>query len=60
MFFALLLFKIIFYITQTATDFFDITVSPWVALPASLSQLATKPWTFITYMFSHIGLHSSS
>ena len=28
-------------------------VYPWFSLPADLSQLLTKPWTLVTYMFLH-------
>lgn len=28
----------------------------WVELPSNLSQLIRKPWTLLTYMFSHYGL----
>ncbi|MEO7801490.1 MAG: rhomboid family intramembrane serine protease [Ginsengibacter sp.] len=55
-FLALIFLRIIFYITQTSTKFFNITVEPWVALPASLSQLLVRPWTFLVYMFSHTSL----
>jgi membrane associated rhomboid family serine protease len=29
---------------------------PWFQLPASLSNLVTRPWTVLTYMFTHIGI----
>ena len=28
----------------------------WVELPSNLSQLIRRPWTLLTYMFSHYGL----
>jgi len=31
----------------------DTTISPWLAVPASFSNLITHPWTIITYMFYH-------
>lgn len=31
------------------------TVISWLALPADLSQLITRPWTVFTYMFLHEG-----
>lgn len=55
-FLALVFFRIVFYITQSASGFFDITVAPWVEMPASLSHLITRPWTFLVYMFSHTSL----
>ena len=30
-------------------------IQPWFALPSDLLKLATRPWTFITYMFTHQG-----
>jgi membrane associated rhomboid family serine protease len=30
-------------------------ISPWLALPAQLLTLATRPWTLFTYMFFHEG-----
>ena len=30
-------------------------ISPWLALPSSLSTLLTRPWTLFTYMFFHEG-----
>ena len=27
----------------------------WIALYSSLNELATKPWTLVTYMFVHSG-----
>lgn len=54
-FLALIFIKIVLYITQNSNSFSAIRVEPWVAMPAQLSQLVTKPWTFFTYMFSHTG-----
>ncbi|KYP15444.1 rhomboid family intramembrane serine protease [Flavihumibacter sp. CACIAM 22H1] len=30
------------------------TVTDWFTLPASLEKLATRPWTLVTYMFTHL------
>ena len=32
-----------------------VNVTSWLAVPASLGQLATRPWTLFTYMFLHEG-----
>jgi membrane associated rhomboid family serine protease len=32
------------------------TILPWLAVPADLIELAYRPWTIITYMFTHKGL----
>ncbi len=29
---------------------------PWVTLPSSFYELGGKPWTFLTYMFTHFGI----
>ncbi|WP_163716439.1 rhomboid family protein [Mangrovibacterium lignilyticum] len=31
----------------------DLPILPWLALPADVSVLATRPWTLFTYMFLH-------
>ncbi len=32
---------------------FSNVVLPWLAVPASLERLITRPWTLVTYMFLH-------
>lgn len=32
---------------------FQIQITDWIALPAKADALATRPWTILTYMFSH-------
>ena len=31
----------------------DFNLLEWLALPSSLTELATRPWTLVTYMFLH-------
>lgn len=31
-------------------------ITPWLSIPASLQAFLLKPWTIITYMFTHEGL----
>jgi membrane associated rhomboid family serine protease len=45
--------KIIYYLTQSAPGAFENSVQPWINLPAGLNNLASRPWTFFTYMFTH-------
>jgi len=32
---------------------FSDSILPWLAVPASLGKLITRPWTLVTYMFLH-------
>jgi membrane associated rhomboid family serine protease len=48
---AFLVFRILnvfFFLSGTPFPFLD-----WLALPADFGQLASRPWTLITYMFLH-------
>lgn len=36
-----------------AMENFHIQITDWISLPASANRLATRPWTVLTYMFSH-------
>ena len=36
-----------------AVENFHIQITDWVSLPASAEKLASRPWTVLTYMFSH-------
>lgn len=38
--------------TEAANHFYDSALT-WFVLPADLHQLASKPWTIITHMFTH-------
>lgn len=46
-----LVYLLLFFWNQEDTASFYIT--QWLAIPASLPDLLTKPWTIITYMFYH-------
>jgi membrane associated rhomboid family serine protease len=48
--------QIIYYIIQATPGSFETNVLPLFIMPASLSELATKPWTVFTNMFVHIRL----
>lgn len=43
--------QIIYYMIQAAPGSFETDMLPWFIMPAKLSALAIKPWTFLTYMF---------
>jgi membrane associated rhomboid family serine protease len=56
-FFILLSFvKMLYYIMQLAPGAFENNILPWFTLPAQLSTLAYRPWTILSYMFTHNGL----
>ncbi|MGI8583336.1 MAG: rhomboid family intramembrane serine protease [Chitinophagaceae bacterium] len=48
--------QIIYYILQSAPGSFESNILPLFTMPAKLSALAQKPWTVITYMFTHFGV----
>ena len=50
--------QIIYYMIQSAPGSFETTVLPLFIMPAKLSALVHKPWTFFTNMFMHIKLIS--
>jgi membrane associated rhomboid family serine protease len=55
--FVILVFTLIVYkITggNEALSLFHREVLDWVALPAELSKLATRPWTLLTGIFTHV------
>ncbi|HEY8690130.1 MAG TPA: rhomboid family intramembrane serine protease [Chitinophagaceae bacterium] len=53
-FIAVWFLQIIYYIMQSPALSFESNVLPWFIMPAKLSALAQKPWTFFTYMFVHM------
>lgn len=52
-FLLLLTIKVIYFFFQQEDNEFATQVLPYFAMPAQLTHLATKPWTILTYMFSH-------
>jgi len=54
-FLILVFIKIIYYIIQSPEGF-EQNIQPWFTLPASLTSLAHKPWTFFSYMITHANL----
>ncbi|MBN2776592.1 MAG: rhomboid family intramembrane serine protease [Bacteroidales bacterium] len=45
----IMVFKILGFLS--GSDFFDIV--PWLAVPADIDSLLVRPWTIVTYMFTH-------
>ncbi len=52
--------KIVYFLSYDTNMFADLSfhqqVLDWFSLPAGLSHFATRPWTILTYMFSHEGV----
>lgn len=56
MFITVWFIQIIYYIIQAEKGSFEANALPWFVMPASLSALAVKPWTVLSYMFTHTGV----
>jgi membrane associated rhomboid family serine protease len=54
-FIAVWFLQIISYMIQSPAGSFENNMLPWFVMPAKLSALAQKPWTVLTYMFTHTG-----
>jgi membrane associated rhomboid family serine protease len=52
-FLALIFIRVVYLIIQSPSGSFESNIVPWFTLPASLSTLAHRPWTFLSYMFTH-------
>ena len=50
--------KIIFYLSESDIAGFYKDVLGWFVLPANVHTLATRPWTIISYMFTHESIWS--
>ena len=48
--------KIVYFFSEVPGDFFQHQIVDWFSLPASLEKLGSRPWTLVTYMFSHLGV----
>lgn len=55
-FVGLLFVKVLGLLMREPVGFFEADIAPWFLLPSSLADLATRPWTFFTYMFTHTDL----
>lgn len=47
-FLVIRLLNVVYFLSEASFPFLD-----WLALPADFGQLASRPWTLITYMFLH-------
>jgi membrane associated rhomboid family serine protease len=55
-FLMLLMVEVGFFFIQSTEAAFHQQVLQWVELPANLVKLSERPWTLLTYMFSHSGV----
>ena len=45
--------KIVYYLSDIPLEFFYKQILNWFTLPAAMDSLVTRPWTLVTYMFTH-------
>ena len=45
--------KIVYYLSDIPLEFFYKQILNWFTLPAAMDALVSRPWTLITYMFTH-------
>ena len=55
-FLGLLLVKLVYQIGDNNMQSFHADVTAWIALPASGYKFLTRPWTLLTFMFTHDNL----
>lgn len=56
---AILFFiRSVYQLSQIDLSVYKTQVAGWFILPAELGKLASRPWTVITFMFSHIDIWS--
>ena len=51
---SLFFIELVFRLSGSDAASFQSGVLQWFILPAPLSELATRPWTTLTYMFTHV------
>ena len=54
-FIILMVVQVAVYAGAKTPGYFQEQVMQWFAMPASLTQLSTRPWTLLTYMFTEQG-----
>lgn len=56
MFVILKFILVVYQMTDLQIEAYYKNVFNWFVLPADITKLATRPWTILTYMFSHEGV----
>lgn len=54
-FVLLMVLQVALYAGAKTPGYFQSTILQWFQMPASLTQLSTRPWTLFTYMFTEQG-----
>jgi membrane associated rhomboid family serine protease len=55
-FLLLITIQVVYFFFQSSQATFYTQVVQYFQMPASLTKLSERPWTIITYMFSHTGI----
>jgi membrane associated rhomboid family serine protease len=55
-FLLLMVIQVVYFFFQAPESSFNAQVVQYFELPASLLKLSERPWTVVTYMFSHTGV----
>lgn len=53
-FLLLLTIEVVYFFFQTDKALFDAQVVQYFSMPAQLTKLSERPWTFFIYMFTHV------
>ena len=56
LFVSLWFIEIVGLLMDQPKGYFDQNILPWFLYPGKLSVLAERPWTLLTYMFTHVSL----
>jgi membrane associated rhomboid family serine protease len=57
-FITLKFLEIVYYLSDIPKDFYFQQIFNWFILPGNTEKLFTRPWTLVTYMFTHDGIFS--
>lgn len=55
-FLLLITIQVVYFFFQAKQGSFNTQVVPYFQMPAQLTQLSERPWTILTFMFSHTGV----
>lgn len=56
LFITLTFIQVLYLIVQAQPTAFETNILPWFTMPAKVSELAYKPWTLISQMFTHMSV----
>ena len=55
-FLVLVTIRVVYYFFQNGEGTFNEQIVQYFEMPSNLATLSERPWTIITYMFSHVGV----